>query len=151
MADESNAGPVAAAVATDTEVKAPTAKKQRSPRPQKAASEPAQAKTPPAKRRGYTDEEKSERLKLIATQVSEGNTLKDAIKSAGISEQTYYHWKGAAKPVEQKGTKSTKPLPAGDELADLVQLEEENQRLRKRLAEKLRAENAELRKRLGLD
>ncbi|PDT41633.1 transcriptional regulator, partial [Sinorhizobium fredii] len=36
-------------------------------------------------------------------------------------------------------------------LADLVQLEEENQRLRKRLAEKLRAENAELRKRLGLD
>ncbi|WP_109982216.1 transposase [Sinorhizobium fredii] len=151
MADESNAGPVAAAVATDTEVKAPTAKKQRSPRPQKAASEPAQAKTPPAKRRGYTDEEKSERLKLIATQVSQGNTLKDAIKSAGISEQTYYHWKGAAKPVEQKGTKSTKPLPAGDELADLVQLEEENQRLRKRLAEKLRAENAELRKRLGLD
>ncbi|GEC35882.1 transposase [Sinorhizobium fredii] len=151
MADESNAGPVAAAVATDTEVKAPTAKKQRSPRPQKAASEPAQAKTPAAKRRGYSDEEKSERLKLIATQVSEGNTLKDAIKSAGISEQTYYHWKGAAKPVEQKGTKSTKPLPAGDELADLVQLEEENQRLRKRLAEKLRAENAELRKRLGLD
>ncbi|AWM27771.1 hypothetical protein AOX55_00004992 (plasmid) [Sinorhizobium fredii CCBAU 25509] len=132
-------------------MKAPTAKKQRSPRPQKAASEPAQAKTPPAKRRGYTDEEKSERLKLIATQVSQGNTLKDAIKSAGISEQTYYHWKGAAKPVEQKGTKSTKPLPAGDELADLVQLEEENQRLRKRLAEKLRAENAELRKRLGLD
>ncbi|WP_042779402.1 transposase [Sinorhizobium fredii] len=151
MADESNAGPVAAAVATDTEVKAPTAKKQRSPRPQKAASEPAQAKTPGAKRRGYSDEEKSEKLKLIATQVSEGNTLKDAIKSAGISEQTYYHWKGAAKPVEQKGTKSTKPLPAGDELADLVQLEEENQRLRKRLAEKLRAENAELRKRLGLD
>lgn len=42
-------------------------------------------------------------------------------------------------------------MPVGDELADLVQLEEENQRLRKRLAEKLRAENAELRKRLGLE
>jgi putative transposase len=151
MADESNAGPVAAAVATDAEVKAPTAKKRRSPRPQKAASEPAQSKTPAAKRRGYSEQEKSEKLKLIATQVGEGNTLKDAIKSAGISEQTYYHWKGAAKPVEHKDTKSTKPLPAGDELADLVQLEEENQRLRKRLAEKLRAENAELRKRLGLD
>lgn len=154
MADESNAGPVAEAQATDTEVKAPTAKKQRSPRPQKAASVPAQAKTPAAKRRGYSEEEKSEKLKLIETQVSEGGTLKDAIKSAGISEQTYYHWKGAAKPVEQKvtkSTKSTKPLPAGDELADLVQLEAENQRLRKLLADKLRAENADLRKRLGLD
>ncbi|MFC0808568.1 transposase [Ensifer sp. P24N7] len=150
MADESNAAPVAAPVA-DAEVKAPTAKRQRSPRPQKAASEPAQSKTPAAKRRGYSEQEKSEKLRLIETQVGEGGTLKDAIKSAGISEQTYYHWKAAAKPAEPKGTNSTKPVPAGDELADLVQLEEENQRLRKRLAEKLRAENAELRKRLGLD
>ena len=37
-----------------------------------------------------------------------------------------------------------------DEIADLLQLEEENQRLRKLLAEKLRAENADLRKRLNL-
>ncbi|WP_026617576.1 transposase [Ensifer aridi] len=151
MADESNGAQVAAAVATDAEVRTPAGKKRRSPRPQKAAFEPAQSKTPAAKRRAYTEQEKSEKLKLIATQVSDGSTLKDAIKSAGISEQTYYQWKGAAKPVEQKGTKGTKPLPAGDELADLVQLEEENQRLRKLLAEKLRAENAELRKRLGLD
>jgi putative transposase len=151
MADESNAAPVAAPVATDAEVKAPTAKRQRSPRPQKAASEPAQSKTPAAKRRGYSAQEKSEKLRLIETQVGEGGTLKDAIKRAGISEQTYYHWKAAAKPAESKGTKSTKPIPVGDELADLVQLEEENQRLRKQLAEKLRAENAELRKRLGLE
>ncbi|WP_028004212.1 transposase [Sinorhizobium meliloti] len=155
MADESNAGSVAAAVAADTEVKAPTNKKRRSPRPQKAASEPAQSKTPAAKRRGYTEQEKSEKLKLIETQVGDGSTLKDAIKNAiknaGISEQTYYHWKGAAKSIEQKDTKDIKPPAAGDEMADLVQLEEENQRLRKRLAEKLRAENAELRKRLGLE
>jgi putative transposase len=52
------------------------------------------------------------------------------------------------KPVVQR---DEKPLAAGDELADLVQLEKENQRLRKILAEKLRAENAELRKRLGLE
>ncbi|MDW9682349.1 transposase [Sinorhizobium meliloti] len=151
MADESNAAPVAAVVATDAEVKAPTAKKRRSRPPQKAASEPAQSKPPAAKRRGYSEQEKSEKLKQIETQVSDGNTLKDAIKSAGISEQTYYHWKGAAKPAAQKGTKGPKPLPAGDELAALVELEEENQRLRKLLAEKLRVENAELRKRLGLD
>ena len=153
MADESNTGPITAAVA-DAEVKEPTVKKRRSPRLQKAASEPAQSKTPAAKRRGYSEQEKSEKLKLIETQVSEGSTLKDAIKSAAISEQTYYQWKGAAKPVKQKdtkGIKSTKSVPfAGDELADLVQLEEENQRLRNLLAEKLRTENAELRKRLGL-
>ena len=43
------------------------------------------------------------------------------------------------------------PVTAIDEMADLLQLEEENQRLRKLLAEKLRAENADLRKRLKLD
>lgn len=42
------------------------------------------------------------------------------------------------------------PVDAADEMADLLQLEEENQRLRKLLAEKLRAENADLRKRLNL-
>ncbi|WP_331375622.1 transposase [Sinorhizobium chiapasense] len=153
MADETNTGPIVATIATDAELKAPTAKKQRSPRPQKAASEPVQAssKASAAKPRRYSEQEKSEKLKLIETQVQGNSTLKDAIKSAGISEQTYYHWKGAAKPIEQKDTKGIKPVLAGDELADLVQLEEENQRLRTLLADKLRAENAELRKRLGLD
>lgn len=40
---------------------------------------------------------------------------------------------------------------ARDEMADLLQLEAENQKLRKMLAEKLRAENADLRKKLNLD
>jgi hypothetical protein len=40
---------------------------------------------------------------------------------------------------------------AGDEMADLLQLEAENQKLRKMLAEKLRAENADLRKKLNLN
>ncbi|ASP87216.1 transposase [Sinorhizobium meliloti] len=151
MVDESNAGPVAPAVVADAEVKAPTVKKPSSSRPQKAPPEPAQPKMPAAKRRGYTEQERSEKLGLIETQVSEGNTLKEAIKSAGISEQTYYHWKGAAKPAAQKDIERTRALSAGDELAELVQLEEENQRLRKQLAEKLRTENAELRRRLGLD
>ncbi|TNM59875.1 transcriptional regulator [Aliirhizobium smilacinae] len=42
------------------------------------------------------------------------------------------------------------PVTASDEMADLLQLEEENQKLRKQLAEKLRTENADLRKRLGV-
>jgi len=151
MADESNTGPFAAAVAADAEVKAPTAKKKRSRPPQKAAAEPAQQKAPAAKPRRYSDQERNGKLKPVETQVSEGNTLKNAIQSAGISEQTHYHWKGAARNSAQKDAKSTKPVRASDELADLVELEEENQKLRKRLAEKLRGENAELRKRLGLD
>lgn len=43
------------------------------------------------------------------------------------------------------------PATPADDMADLLQLEEENQRLRKLLAEKLRSENADLRKRLKLD
>jgi putative transposase len=155
MADESNTGPVAVVAVVDAEVKTPTVKKQRAPRRQKAAAEPVRAapkataaKSATARSNRFSEQEKTEKLKLIETQVTEGITLKDAIKSAGISEQTYYNWKRAVRPVHQKGEK---PVPASDELADLAQLEKENQRLRKILAEKLRAENAELRKRLGLD
>ncbi|RVI54158.1 transposase [Sinorhizobium meliloti] len=151
MADESNTGSIAAAVAPNADVKAPAAKKKRSPRRQKAVAEPRRAvsETPAAKPRRYSEQQRKEKLKLIETQVTEGKvTLKDAIKSAGISEQTYYQWKRTVKPVEQKAEKR---LPTGEELADLVRLEEENQRLRKLLAEKLRAENTDLRKRLGLD
>jgi hypothetical protein len=54
----------------------------------------------------------------------------------------------AAKAVQ---TASAMPMTVIDEMADLLQLEEENQRLRKLLSEKLRAENADLRKRLKLD
>ncbi|WP_422921339.1 transcriptional regulator [Rhizobium ruizarguesonis] len=47
-------------------------------------------------------------------------------------------------------TATTPSVAAVDEISDLLQLKEENQRLRKLLAEKLRAENADLRKRLNL-
>jgi hypothetical protein len=56
--------------------------------------------------------------------------------------------KRAPKAAVQAAT--TPSVAAVDEFADLLQLEEENQRLRKLLAEKLRAENADLRKRLNL-
>ncbi|WP_087006347.1 transposase [Rhizobium sullae] len=156
MADENNIGPVAAVETTEVEAKTPAAKKQRSPQRPTTAVEPARsaskadaAKSQVTKPRAYSEQEKTGKLKLIETAVTEGkSSLKDAIKTAGISEQTYYNWKRSATPAVQK---NEKPAPASDELADLVQLEEENQKLRKRLAEKLRAENTELRKRLGLD
>ena len=50
-----------------------------------------------------------------------------------------------ARPSQAPTTLST----AADEMADLVKLEEENRTLRGQLSEKLRAENADLRRRLG--
>jgi hypothetical protein len=75
--------------------------------------------------------------------------------------------KRGSKAVAEKPSKSTARSAAGstavdtstesvasevepsDDFADLIKLEEENKSLRKQLSEKLRAENAELRKRLG--
>lgn len=62
---------------------------------------------------------------------------------------------GAVKRAPVKRGRKVQAAPvvsaAVDEMADLLQLEEENQRLRKLLSEKLRAENSDLRKRLKLD
>ena len=44
----------------------------------------------------------------------------------------------------------TTPADPIDDMAELLRLEDENRRLRKQLSEKLRAENADLRKRLNL-
>lgn len=157
MADESNMGPIDANMRNDVGGETPATKKKSSPprrlknavKPSGIVSKLDIARSPPAKSRKYSEKEKIERLREIETKASGGtSTLKDAIKSAGISEQTYYNWKRAAKPTEDVDEKSFPPL---DELADFVQLDEENQRLRKLLAEKLRTENAALRKRLGLD
>jgi putative transposase len=59
--------------------------------------------------------------------------------------------KAAVESTVEPATQAVSPITAaGEEMEDLLQLEQENQRLRKLLAEKLRAENADLRKRLGL-
>ncbi|PZM15576.1 transposase [Rhizobium tubonense] len=154
MADENNVEPMAVIAGKDPEAKATTDKKQRSPRRQKMPVQPVRAApnaaAPPqtSRAKNYSAEERVAKLASINDQVNKGvSTLKAAVKAAGISEQTYYNWKRTANPGEQS---DPRPAPAGDELVDLVQLEQENLRLRKTLAEKLRAENADLRKRLGL-
>jgi putative transposase len=57
----------------------------------------------------------------------------------------------APKATRAKRTPKAETAPAvvADALDDLITLEEENKRLRKQLAEKLRGENADLRKKLG--
>lgn len=131
-----------------------TKKKARRPRKAKAGPRPPARKNgpgtasqaeeaPPAAaptgRKVHSEKERTQKLAQIAKSVSGGATLKIAVKKVGISEQTYYHWKKAAAPS-----------PDGDGLKDLVALEEENKRLKNLLAERLRKENAELKKKLGL-
>jgi len=107
------------------------------------SSKPVKPKT-----RGLSHQERLERIGQIEAEVAGGATLKDAVKSAGISDQTYYQWKKAtAQPSTQVSAVSAS---VDDELAEFIQLEEENRRLRKLLSEKLRTENAALRKRLGM-
>jgi hypothetical protein len=107
----------------------------------KPASRSADAQPEPArgKRKIYAAKERAQILAQIETSIGRGASIKSAVRQTGISEQTYYQWKKAAETA----------APA-DDLKDLVALEEENKRLKKQLAERLRHENAELRKKLGL-
>lgn len=101
---------------------------------QAAPSEPVKPR-----RKTYSDKERAQKLQQIEAAITGGKSSKDAVAQAGISEQTYYHWKRSAAPVEVVG-----------DLKDLVALEAENEQLKKLLAERLRKENTELKRKLGL-
>jgi putative transposase len=106
---------------------------------QASSSKAVTSPTARTARKIYSDKERAQKLGEIEKQIGRGESIKAAVQKAGISEQTYYQWKKAAgKPTQS------------DELKDLVKLEEENARLKKLLADRLRNENAELRKKLGL-
>ncbi|MGI8398285.1 transposase (plasmid) [Agrobacterium deltaense] len=153
MADEQTLEQPLPPTATATEGAKPAAKERATLANKKTGANRSKAGEPGSgkqKKRGYSESERAEKLAEIEASASGGETLKTAVKQAGISEQTYYQWKRAATPAQEPTAKAE--ASAGiDTLADLVELEEENRRLRLQLAEKLRAENAELRKRLGLD
>jgi hypothetical protein len=90
-------------------------------------------------RKIYSANERAQKLEQIEKSTGRGESVKNAAKQAGVSEQTYYQWKKAAAPAK-----------VGGELKDLLALENENKRLKNLLAERLRKENAELKKKLGL-
>lgn len=134
-------------------VDAPEPKK-RAPRPKKARaapkqriaketakpaskSEDAQSAPARAKRKIYSEKERAQIRAQIEKSIGRGVSIKAAIGETGISEQTYYQWKRAAET-------------AAPDLNDLLALEEENKQLKKQLAEHLRQENAEIKKKLGL-
>lgn len=102
-----------------------------------AAVEPSTVRT---KRKVYSSKERAAKLDQIENSIASGGSVRSATKQAGISEQTYYQWKKAAGPSSESG-----------DLKDLLALEEENKRLKRLLAERLRKENAELKRKLGLE
>lgn len=152
MADLEQTDPVE--VAAKGEVAPDPNKKARRPRNAKTEAKPGGRKNGAAQateagkaakpvriaRKIYSGDERAQKLSQIEKLISGGGTLKSAVKQVGTTEQTYYQWK----------KKAPAPAQAGDDLKDLLALEEENKRLRNLLAERLRKENAELKKRLGL-
>lgn len=135
MAEENEVAPVAVVAETDTPVKTEV-KKERAPRRKKVVAEPASVT--------------SEALTEASPATVDGRPKRGRPKSGeAMAAVGKSRLKGAARK-KQSEQAAKHSAPAIDELADLIQLEEENKRLRKTLAEKLRQENADLRKRLGL-
>lgn len=128
MPDETNAVEEGAGATVETAVPAEAPKKQRAPRRVKATLETRIAET------------KEKPGKLVKERKKRGPKASPA--SASNANQTA----AASKPQQDK---ATAPASAADEMADLLRLEEENKALRQELAEKLRTENEDLRKRLG--
>lgn len=94
----------------------------------------------------YTPAQRASILASVEKATKNGKTtLKTALQQLEVSEQTYYNWKNAAGKAVPAAAKTA----ANDDLKSLVALEAENLKLRQKLAAKLRAENEELRKRLG--
>lgn len=138
MADETTAvgDGVAATVDAVSTMEAP--KKRRAPRRMKAAPETAGAETAAKAGKGVKERKKRVAKATVTTAVNADKPVVVSVRKA----------RAAAKPADVASTVA--PASAADEMAELLRLEEENKRLRQTLAEKLRAENADLRKRLGL-
>jgi hypothetical protein len=142
MADENDTGATSAVLAP-TPAEAPVVKKQRARRRSKAEIQAAQSVSSTAVKLPKVRRKRGVQVEATPAVVETSDAAK-IIKKTGM--------KGARKikAVSHIEAPAKAPVTAADEMADLIQLEEENKRLRKALAEKLRAENADLRKRLGI-
>lgn len=125
------------ATVTDVAAAAPAEKKTRAPRRPKAAVEanPVEAiatpSEPPAKK---TRTKRGSKLAVVKAE-------KPAVEAKKKITRT-----PRAKAVVSEPPQAVEAL---DDIAVLIKLEEENKQLRKQLSDRLRAENADLRKRLG--
>lgn len=76
------------------------------------------------KRKRYTSEQIVTHLRKVEAQTAQGSTIAEATKKLGITEQTYYRWKKQYGGMDR------------DHVKRLKELEQENARLKKLLAEK---------------
>lgn len=125
-------------VMTATEEMAPAPKEKRAPRRDRIAADTATTSEPVTAKKVLKERKKRAPK---TSQPAKPSTERAQVRRSGSSRP-------AAKTVA--AVAKAAPSSAVDEMADLMHLEEENKRLRQTLAEKLRAENADLRKRLGL-
>lgn len=130
MADENNI--IANADAPAPAEAEPAPKQQRKPRTKRASAGKAKTETVAGPDGGNVQKKRGRKPKALEAALS---VKPDPIDPSPKNEQ----------PAAVQTTS------IGEEMADLLQLEEENQKLRRLLAEKLRAENADLRKKLKLD
>lgn len=137
MADDNSVSPAGGVKETDSPVTAPAPKKRRAPRQKRVAVELVATEPEPVVAARATRAVRGPGRKPKAAETENGNGKSKAVIK-NVARKT------PAKPIKQAAA-----APAV-EIEDLVALEAENKRLRKILAEKLRQENAELRKRLGL-
>ncbi len=136
MADETSMSPAADTPSVEAPA-APKEKKTRALRKPKAASEAvvaASVSAPVKKTRGPG------KKKSVASEAPVAKAPAASKKPAAIAN---------AEPAKRGPRKVDATLAPIDGFSELLKLEEENQKLRKALSEKLRAENAELRKKLG--
>jgi len=134
MADESTAEPTAT---TETPAAAPIQKKTRRPRTPKGAAEDSAIDSTAA--HGETHSKTTRAMRGFKTAPVK------AEKTVAVPTTTTIR----APRVASTSTPAATSAEIIDDIADLIKLEEENKQLRKELSEKLRAENAGLRKRLG--
>ena len=73
--------------------------------------------------KGFTDTKIVGVLRAVEAAVAQGQTVKDAVLEQGVSIQTYYKWKKAFGSMDR------------NEVKRLRELEKENARLKKLLAE----------------
>jgi hypothetical protein len=130
MADETMTETTAT---TEAPAVAPAEKKTRKPRAPKAVAEMAISEVPPS----------------IAEQPVKKTRAKRGSKAVMIKAIEAAESKKVATRKPRIEAAATAPIATVDDIADLIKLEEENKQLRKELSDKLRSENADLRKRLG--
>jgi len=119
-------------------------------------ADPAASQEQPKKTRARRRSKEEMAAALAAKNSKRASKVKSASSGSSASSASKLIRKVAGSPAPIKDKRVGRSLVSStsvgvDGFADLIALEDENQKLRKSLAEKLRYENADLRKKLGLD